>query len=267
MRFEILRQSRISLWRKGSRFKIFIALGVIGVLLGSQVFALSLVNFSEGQSVFVELSLRNLNLIKFPSSGVRVYTSSKLLDIKIDEGNVFIKFLDEGMVSPQELFFVIPSVGVFSMVLVPKEIPAQTVIVNLPREDILEALKWEKSHSYVSGLKELIKAMYEERVPGGFAIKELNEEKTSWKEVRMVLKRIYLGATLQGEVYELTNVSKEPVRFIENEFYEKGILAISLDRHELRPGEKTGLYLVKKTRVQREFERVIRKTNPLDVLK
>jgi len=279
MRFKILRQSRIPacagrpacagwrLWREGSKFKIFIALGVIGVLLGPQVFALNVVSFSEGQSSFVELSLKNLNLIKFPSSGVRVYTSSKLLDIKIDEGNVFVKFLEEGMASPQEVFFVIPSVGVFSMILVPKEIPAQTIIINLPKEDFSEALRWETSHSYTSGLKELIKNMYEERLPGGFAIKEVNEDKTFWKEVKMVLKKLYLGATLQGEVYELTNTSKEPVRFIENEFYEKGILAVSLDRHELKPGERTELYLVKKSMTQREFEKVLRKTNPLDVLK
>jgi conjugal transfer pilus assembly protein TraK len=249
------------------KFKILITMAIIGVFVGSQVFALNVVNFSEGQSSFVELSLKNLNLIKFPSSGIRVYTSSKLLDIKIDEGNVFVKFLEEGIVSPQEVFFVIPSAGVFSMILIPKEIPAQTIIVNLLKEDISDALKWETSHSYVAGLKELIKNMYEERLPRGFAVKEVNEDKSSWKEVRMVLKRIYSGATLQGEVYELTNISKEPVKFIENEFYEKGILAVSLDRHELKPGQKTELYLVKKTRTQRDFEKVLKKTNPLDVLK
>jgi conjugal transfer pilus assembly protein TraK len=249
------------------KFKILVVSWFVGILFASEVLGLSVVNFSEGQSSFVELSLKNLNLIKFPSSGIRVYTSSKLLDIKIDEGNVFVKFLEEGMVAPQEVFFVIPSSGVFSMILVPKEIPAQTVIVKLPKEDISEALEWEKSHSYISGLKELIKNMYEERIPRGFALKEANEDKTRWKEVKMVLKKVYLGATLQGEVYELTNVSKDPLRFTENEFYEKGILAVSIDRHELKPGEKTELYLVKKSRTQREFEKVIRKTNPLDVLK
>jgi len=52
--------------------------------LTPKVYGLSTVTFMEGQSIFVDLSLRNLNLIKFPSSGVRVYTSSKVLDIKVD---------------------------------------------------------------------------------------------------------------------------------------------------------------------------------------
>lgn len=232
-----------------------------------QVYGLSTVTFMEGQSIFVDLSLRNLNLIKFPSSGVRVYTSSKVLDIKVDEGNVFVKFMEEVSPSPQEVFFIVPSGGFFSMILVPKEVPAQTIVVRMPKEEVSEALSWETSHSYIAGLKELIKSMYEGKSPRGFSVKEVSEEKSLWKEVKTILKQIYKSATLQGEVYEITNVSKEPVRFIEKEFYEKGILAISLDRHELKPGEKTELYLVKKTKAQREFEKVSERTNPLNVLR
>lgn len=237
------------------------------LFLISQVYALSTINFTDGGSSFVDLSAKNLNLIKFPTSGVKVYTSSKLIDVKIDEGNVFIKYIDEANLSPQEVFFIIPSGEVFSMVLVPKEIPAQTIIVRLPKEDIKDALEWETSHSYVSGLKDLIKAMYEGKPPRGFSVKEVNEERPLWKEVKVTLKQIYRGTTLQGEIYEVRNITKEPLRFVEKEFYEKGILAVSLDRHELKPGEKTELYIVKKTKAQREFEKVIQKTNPLDVLK
>lgn len=235
-------------------------------LCNQDTYALDTVTLTEGQSLFVDLSERNLNLIRFPSPGVRVYTSSKILDVKVDEGNVFVKFMEGQPPGPQELFFIAPS-GVYSMILVPKGIPSQTIIVRIPKEDVSEALNWETSHSYIAGLKELIKAMYEERPPRGFSVKEVSEERSRWKEVKEVLRRIYAGATLQGELYELTNVSTEAVRLIENEFYEKGVLAVSVERHELKPGEKTELYIVKKTKAQREFENVIQKQNPLDVLK
>ena len=235
-------------------------------LCNQDTYALDTVTLTEGQSLFVDLSERNLNLIRFPSPGVRVYTSSKILDVKVDEGNVFVKFMEGQPPGPQELFFIAPS-GVYSMILVPKGIPSQTIIVRIPKEDVSEALNWETSHSYIAGLKELIKAMYEERPPRGFSVKEVSEERSRWKEVKEVLRRIYAGATLQGELYELTNVSTEAVRLIENEFYEKGVLAVSVERHELKPGEKTEVYLVKKTKAQREFENVIQKQNPLDVLK
>ena len=235
-------------------------------LCNQDTYALDTVTLTEGQSLFVDLSERNLNLIRFPSPGVRVYTSSKILDVKVDEGNVFVKFMEGQPPGPQELFFIAPS-GVYSMILVPKGIPSQTIIVRIPKEDVSEALNWETSHSYIAGLKELIKAMYEERPPRGFSVKEVSEERSRWKEVKEVLRRIYAGATLQGELYELTNVSTEAVRLIENEFYEKGVLAVSVERHELKPGEKTELYIVKKTKAQKEFENVIQKQNPLDVLK
>jgi type-F conjugative transfer system secretin TraK len=234
--------------------------------LTAEVYSLTTVTPTQGQSLFIDLSLKNLNLIKFPSGGVRVYTSSKLLDIKLDEGNVFVKFMEGELPSPQEVFFVTPS-GVYSMILIPKEMPAQTVIVRISEGELSDALSWETSHSYIAGLKELIKAMYEGKPPRGFSVKEVGQEVSRWGEVKTVLKQIYAGATLQGEIYELINVSKEPVRFVEKEFYEEGILAVSIDRHELKPAEKTEVYLVKKTRAQREFEKVLQKSNPLDVLK
>jgi hypothetical protein len=36
------------------------------------------------------------------------------------------------------------------------------------------------------------------------------------------------------------------MRLKEQEFYEKGIIAVSIDSHELQPDEKTSLYLVRK---------------------
>jgi len=236
------------------------------LFLCKDTYALSAVTLTEGQSLFVELSERNLNLIRFPSPGVRVYTSSKILDVKIDEGNVFVKFMEGQPPAPQELFFIAGS-GVYSMILVPKGIPSQTIIVRIPKEDVSEALNWETSHSYIAGLKELIKAMYEERPPRGFSVKEVSEERSRWKELKGVLRRIYTGATLQGDLYELTNVSSDTVRLIENEFYEKGVLAVSVERHELKPGEKTEAYIVKKTKAQKEIENIIQKQNPLDILK
>lgn len=247
--------------------KIISALFIfIIVMITSRAYCVTIINFTDGGNAFADLSSKNLNLIKFPSSGVKVYTSSKVLDIKIEEGNVFVKFLEEISLPPQEVFFILSTGEVFSMILVPKEIPSQTIVMRLPQEDMAGALEWETSHNYISGLKNLVKAMYEGRPPMGFTIKEANREVPVWSEVRMTLKQIYHGATLVGEIYEVLNIAKEPIRFSEKEFYESGILAVSLEKHELRPGEKTELYLVKKSKTQRDLERVIQKSNPLDIL-
>jgi len=249
---------------------LVILVAILTIFTGSAAYSSNptVVELVEGRTEFIEVSDRNLNLIK-TQQGVRVYTGGKLLDIKIDDGNVFVRFM-EGMVEqliPQELYFVLPSGSVYSMVLVPKGIPARTIILRVPKEEMSDALEWETSHSYIAGIKELIKAMYQGRPPRGFSVKDVSEERTRWTGVRQGIKQVYSGATLLGEYCELTNTSKEPVRFTEKEFYERGILAVSIERHEIKPGEKTELYIVRKTKAQREFEKTLLRQNPLDVLR
>lgn len=229
------------------------------------VYALQTITLTEGQSAFVNISQEDLNLIKFPSSDIRVYTSSKAIDLKIDGRNVFVNVLNN-TVDPQEVFFVTP-LGTYSLILVPKAVPAETIVVRMPEEDIHDALQWERSHDYVTGLKELVKAMYAETPPMGFAVKSVDKEVPRWKEVRQVLVSLYAGATLEGEVYRITNISDKPIRMLESEFYQKGVLAVSMDRHELSPGKETLVYIVKRSESQRRIDQILRRHNPLDVLR
>ena len=228
--------------------------------LGMQV-----VTLGDGESAFVDVSLKNLNLVKFPSAG-KVYSGSKSIDVKVDGQNAFIKWNEGEETSPQEIFFVCDS-GTYSLTLIPKQIPAQTVVVRAPKETAKEALQWESSHSYEEGLKDLVKGMYEEIPPFGFSVNEAREDRTIWEGTTDTLVALYIGATLQGEIHKLANISKEPIRYKENEFYGEGTVAVSIDKHELQPGEETTVYLVKKNAAQKQMEKVLLKQNPLDVLR
>ena len=70
---------------------------------------------------------------------------------------------------------------------------------------------------------------------------------------------------MEGEIHELSNISCGPARVLENEFYEKGVLAVSIDRHELAPKEKTNVYIVRRSVAQRQMDELTRKYNPLDI--
>lgn len=245
------------------RFLFFVL--VCLMIFPSGLHALQTITLTEGESAFIDISEKNLNLVKFPLSGVRVYTSSRSLDIKVDGGSSFIKYLESEAKEPQEVFFVLPQ-GVYSLILVPKPIPAQTVVIRIPREELSEALQWESSHSYEEGIKDLMKAMYEERPPRGFSVREAGEERSLWQGTKQTLKSLYTGATLEGEVYRVTNLSNEVIRFEEKEFYEEGVLAVSIEKHELLAKEETGVYLVKKTKTQKKLENLLKKQNPLTIL-
>jgi hypothetical protein len=108
--------------------------------------------------------------------------------------------------------------------------------------------------------------MYLEIPPMGFSVTKEKRDATTWIGTqRQVISR-YVGASLEGEVHELKNVSDKPIRIEEHEFYERGILAVSIDRHEIQPRERTIIYIVSRSSTQRDMDRLLKKYNPLDVL-
>ena len=86
--------------------------------------------------------------------------------------------------------------------------------------------------------------MYLEKMPMGYSVENLNKDVTEWNEIKKVLKKRYRGPHFIGEVYELTALTD--VVLSENEFYTKGIIAVSIDLHNLKKDESTKLYIVRK---------------------
>jgi conjugal transfer pilus assembly protein TraK len=228
---------------------ILLLITIIGI---SNAFATEVVKLSQGETQFVELSNRDLNVILFPDP-VKVMTQSDLLEIKVEGQRIFISFkkaMDSEVipVTPQQIYFLTKD-RTYSMVAVPKGIPAVTVMVQTEgdfTED--EALKWEQEHPYIATIKGLIKAMYSNKLPPGYSITNDGGgvDVSRWDGLARVMSKKYVGAALGGEIYTLHNRSADVMRPKEQEFYEKGIIAVSIDSHELQPDEKTSLYLVKK---------------------
>jgi len=232
--------------------RLYIASLLIGSFICmSNAFALRTVDLKEGVTEFVEVSGKDLNAIVFPDE-VKVFTKSENLEVKIQEKRVFIAFkqdMETGSFakSPEQLYFLTDN-RTYSMVLIPKGIPAETVIAKIETiSDKDEALNWEKEQPYVSVIKNLMKAMYTNSPPNGYEVNKIDDSRdvSKWKGITQSLQRKYSGATFTGEVYVLTNDSNKIVRFSEQEFYQKGVIAVSIDSHELQPDEKTSIYLVK----------------------
>jgi conjugal transfer pilus assembly protein TraK len=250
-----------------SRVLFFIAVAALTVYLQTlarPADALTPVELSDGGSTFVSISQKDLNLIRTPSDGTRVYTSSKALDVKVVGKDVFVQYIEGMAPAPQEIFLV-SSKGTFSLVLVPKGIPGETIVVRTPGEGTAEAARWEESNDYVTGLKDLIKAMYEERPPMGYSVSQSGRDDTVMAGTRWIVTEIYQGATLEGEVSVLTNLSKDPLRLADNQFYGKGVLAVSIDQHQVPPMGETKVYVVKESASQNALEQSFEYINPLDM--
>lgn len=238
---------------------------VAGVFAAS-VSALQTLTLTEGATKFVDISQKDLNVIKVPSAaGLKAYTTSRVLDVKVEGDSIYINLLEKSVTAPQELF-VVAGTGTYLLMLTPKGVPAEMVVARIPAETLHDAEQWEKSQDHVSGLKELIKAMYLEIPPMGFSVTKEKRDATNWIGTQRQVVTRYTGAALEGEVHELKNVSDKPLRVAENEFYDRGVLSVSIERHEIQPGERTTIYIVSHSATQREMDKMLQKYNPLDIL-
>jgi conjugal transfer pilus assembly protein TraK len=89
--------------------------------------------------------------------------------------------------------------------------------------------------------------MASDRAPTDIRIDEVNRPIQLWAEARFSLIRLYEGRGLIGERYILTNVSNQNMVLTEQEFdRESGtVLAVSIENHNLRPGESTTVYVIR----------------------
>ncbi|MEI7636030.1 MAG: type-F conjugative transfer system secretin TraK [Syntrophus sp. (in: bacteria)] len=239
---------------------------IVAGVFAAKVSALQTLTLTEGATKFVDISQKDLNVIKVPTAaGLKAYTTSRILDVKVEGDSIYINLLDKTVTAPQELF-VVAGTGTYLLMLTPKGVPAEMVVARIPAETLHDAEQWEKSQDHVSGLKELIKAMYLEIPPMGFSVTTEKRDATTWLGTQRQVVARYTGASLEGEVHELKNVSDKPIRVVENEFYDRGVLSVSIERYEIPPGERTAIYIVSRSATQREMDKMLKKYNPLDVL-
>lgn len=165
-----------------------------------------------------------------------------------DSGQVYLQPAEGWRTRPLSLFVKDAEGGVYTLVLTPTDMPSETVTLIRPERarvvDRRKAVAWETGQPYEGTLLELVSNMARNEVPEGYTQAEIGREIKLWQEARLVLVSRYTGGRLEGEVYELTNVDENKVRLEEQEFYRDGVLAVSVERHELAPGERTRIYLV-----------------------
>jgi conjugal transfer pilus assembly protein TraK len=172
------------------------------------------------------------------------------LVVKADEDSGQIYFYpSEGGHKQSFSIFVKDETGaVYTLVVTPADVPSETII--LQRREVMsqsykkQALGWESGQPYEKTLTELIKKMAMNKLPDGYMVSEVKKEIHLWNEADLSLEYRYSGGSLSGEVYLIKNVDSKKMRMNEREFYRDGVLAVSIAKHELDPGESTHIYLV-----------------------
>lgn len=105
-----------------------------------------------------------------------------------------------------------------------------------------------KTAAHVRAAKALTLAMASPGMAGEVPVQRLpgqGQEVALWKEARFVLLARYEVPGLVGEVYELTNVSAEPMVIDERELYRPGVVSVALRELQLKPAATTKVWIVR----------------------
>lgn len=118
--------------------------------------------------------------------------------------------------------------------------PSDSIVIKGKRETSGNAPGRDVARN--QAIKRVILSLDSE-MEGDLETRKTNEIVPLWKEALFVLVKVVEGP-LKGEKYSLTNVSGKPMFIDERELYRRGVVAVSIEKPELAPGETTAVYVV-----------------------
>jgi conjugal transfer pilus assembly protein TraK len=188
-----------------------------------------------------------------------VYSKEKGIEIKVAGKEAYIKVLPKEITNPdgtkkliypdapRELYVVCGD-KTYSLILIPKDVPAETIILKNPAINIAinkeKAGRFESSTPYINTILKLIKDVYLGDMPDGYRIEELNQNMGRYKEVDVVLRRTYTGEAYKIKEYIIE--AKQDISLDETQFlsFSQHSLAVSLVNPKLSKGQMTRLFVI-----------------------
>lgn len=172
-----------------------------------------------------------------------------------DKGEVYIRPVGDGL-RPINLF-VSSATATYTLLLRRSDTPADTIVIRdktpqALRPGVPEATPSGPAPSHLRAMKGLLVAMSSDRVPPDVRVEEVSKSVQLWAEARFTLLRRYEGRSYIGEKYALQNVSLVPMVLAEQEFDRPDsrsggeITGIAIEHHNLRPGETTSVYVIRR---------------------
>jgi len=173
-----------------------------------------------------------------------------VLECDAEKGEVYVRPVGTSAGGKPVNLFVSSQQATYTLLLRRSDTPADTIVIRdkVPRQAKADGVAPAgRQAQHVRMLKAMLVAMASDRVPNDVRVEEVNRPIQLWAEAKFSLIRLYDGRGLLGERYILTNVSNQDMVLAEQEFdRETGdVLAVSIENHNLRPGESTAVYVIR----------------------
>lgn len=179
-----------------------------------------------------------------------------------DKGEIYVRPVgtatDGAAAGKPVNLFISSAHATYTLILRRADTPADTILIRdrsvapAPVDGRAASGVSSASAHHVRAMKSMLVAMASDRVPPDVRVDELNQPVQLWAEARFALMRRYEGRGLSGEKYLLQNVSTTVMVLAEQEFDRPDskaggqVLGVAVEHHQLRPGESTSVYVIRR---------------------
>ena len=218
--------------------------------LSSPASALQILDAKDGETVLGKISQKEVTRISVERGRIRKVTGNAgefVLEKDEDKGQIFIRPVSPDSTKPINLF-ITSERSTIGLVLQPVDTPSDTLVIREARDPLTSTSRMEKSGRHVRTIKNLLLAMAGDALPDDMEVREPTQELSLWPGVRLSLQRVWLGAGIVGEKYQLANIGSTELNLAEGDLFKPGVMAVSLEHGRLRPGEATNLFVIRERR-------------------
>jgi len=212
--------------------------------------ALQVVDARDGETVLAKVSRKEVTRISIERGRIRKVTGNAgefVLEKDDEKGQIFIRPTAPDSTKPINLF-VSTERSTIGLLLQPVDIPSDAIVIREARDATVEPSRIERSGRHVRTMKNLLLAMAEDALPDDMQVREPGRDLALWPGARLTLQRQWLGSSVVGEKYLLTNAGAAALELAERDLFKRGVMALSVEQASLRPGESTQLFVIRERR-------------------
>ncbi|MCD4831679.1 MAG: type-F conjugative transfer system secretin TraK [Anaerohalosphaeraceae bacterium] len=216
----------------------------------------------------VVLSNTDINRITCPAGELVkdvIYSEEKAVNVKIEGGNAFVKFLvgkdiitgeKKERVDPVEFYVVCGDNDVFTIISMPKKIPAQHVQLVSKQNQVKKNLSLFEGIPFEKRIIMMCQKVYTNDIPDSFTIRKIGKAIAVFKDIDVVLNRVIIaegeGIRVKEYILSLKESSSESLELAEKSFLVPELaenpVAIALESHTLKPSTPRRLFILEQNR-------------------
>lgn len=208
-------------------------------------FATQIITGKQDETLSATVSRSDPTLIRIDGHKIhRIFGAENEFTVVPDKdaGDLYIKpITDKQVIS---VFISDENGRTWKLLLSVVNTPTDTILIKERHSASERKIQQGKDLPREESIKEMLFSLVSNQNDDNYDEQDTNDSIPLWKEAEFTRIKIIKGNNLTGEEYHLTNVSDKPMIIDERELYRNGVVAISVDKPDLQPGNVTTVEVI-----------------------